>query len=677
MNFLVQILSGEAGFGFADIRIPLFQVSIAILLLSGVSSFVPLFKGIFLRTAPCVGVFLASAILLPLSLFILFGAPPLDFSFQGAFPYGAYSVRVDPLSSWFLIMTLLLSMASSLFGIGYFGRKIAPLYSFLFNLMITAIIMVLCSSDAILFLFSWEIMALASYFLVVYNHEREDVRRAGFVYLAATHLGALFIFAFFAILCAGTSSTDFSMWKAAVSASSAFGSLAFILALIGFGAKAGSVPFHVWLPHAYPAAESPVSVLMSGIMIKTGVYGFLRSISFFDRIEAWHGWLLLVIGALGAILGIAFAIKQSDMKRLLAYSSAENVGIIFSGIGLAFIFSSFGSDALAAVCLCGALLHAFNHSLIKGLLFFASGVVFHFCGPVSMNRLGGLMKRAPFTAACALAGAFSICALPPFNGFIGEFVILYSSLSAIASKSPLAYPALIALVGTALATGFAAACFLKLFSITFLGQPRSVDAEKMRDPSFLMLAPMAGTAFLCVILGLFSFELFDMSISPSLQILGLSSGSANGFKKMSETLGHVSLAGFALGLLIVVVAIFRGLVLLGKKLGKTPTWDCGFSKPAPRMQYSSSSFAQPITSLFGNFLDKKGERPAVRGFFPKTGQKMEIKREDFFERKIFAPLFTGISGFMSRFRWIQHGKVQLYILYIAVALILLLIWGLA
>jgi formate hydrogenlyase subunit 3/multisubunit Na+/H+ antiporter MnhD subunit len=555
-------------------------------------------------------------------------------------------------------------------------RSLGPFW-FFFNLLIGCMALVVVAANSILFLILWEIMSLSSFFLVTFENEKESVRRAGWIYLVATHIGTAFLLVLFLMLGrkAGGATFDFDQILAAREAMAPIASVSFIFAIIGFGAKAGFIPFHVWLPEAHPAAPSHVSAVMSGIMIKTGIYGLLRTITFLGTPAPWWGWLLIGIGLSSGILGVLFALAQHDLKRLLAYHSVENIGIIALGLGLGVLGMSMDAPGLAVLGFGGGLLHVVNHALFKGLLFLGAGSVLHATGTLEIDHLGGLIKRMPWTAATFLIGAVAICGLPPLNGFISEFLIYASAFSAI-EKPAMGAAATLVIIGLALIGGLAVACFTKAFGVVFLGEPRSGHSTHAHEPGWAMRAPMLILAAGCVLIGLFARQAAGLTGRAVGAVTGLPIDEVR--DHMTFAMGPLSsivVIGCILVLLIVLLGFLRRRLLAGRTVEKSCTWDCGYARPAPSMQYTASSFAQPLTRMFGTFL-----RPQIRseepdGLFPAYGS-FKTETADFFRQNLYHPLFDGVARLASKLRWLQQGRVQLYIFYIALTLFTLLIWNL-
>lgn len=596
-------------------------------------------------------------------------------------PYGSLFFKIDSLSAFFLIPILLLCALSAIYGsrymTAYSGRKRLGPFWFFFNILVASMALVITAANGVLFLVLWEVMSLSSYFLVTFEHEKESVRRAGWIYLVATHIGTAFLLVLFLMLAqhAGAGSLDFETLIGAAPAVAPVAGLAFIFAIIGFGTKAGFMPFHVWLPEAHPAAPSHVSAVMSGVMIKTGIYGILRVLTFLGPPAPWWGWLLIGIGLSSGILGVLFALAQHDLKRLLAYHSVENIGIIALGLGSGVLGLAMKVPALAVLGFAGGLLHIVNHAMFKGLLFLGAGSVFHATGTLEIDRLGGLIKRMPWTAATFLIGAVAICGLPPLNGFISEFLIYLGAFGATGEPA-LGAAGGVVIVGLALIGGLAAACFTKAFGIVFLGEPRSEQAARGHEAGWAMRAPMLALSAACVLIGLFARQVVGA--------LGRAVGAVTGYSaaeiqtRLSFAFGPLSGIVFIASIFILLVALIawgRQRLLSGRTVEESGTWDCGYARPAASMQYTASSFAQPLTKMFETFL-----RPTVHweepdGLFPSYAG-LRTHTEDFFRQNLYRPVFEGVSRLAMKLRWLQKGHVQLYIFYIALTLLVLLVWNL-
>ena len=605
------------------------------------------------------------------------GAPIQSLRIAWDVPYGSIFLQLDALSGFFLLPIFLLCGLCAIYGAEYLEeyrdrKSIAPSW-FFFNVLAASMVVVVLAHNGVLFVVAWEVMALSSFFLVTFEDEKPETRQAGWIYLVASHIGTAFLLALFILLGRANHSLDFNQFTASAGAG-----LLFVLALIGFGTKAGFVPLHVWLPEAHPAAPTHVSALMSAVMIKTGIYGLLRVLTFLGAPAEWWGWILCGIGLSSGIFGILLALAQEDVKRLLAYSSVENSGIIALGIGVGLIGLSEGVPAIAAIGFAGAFLHVLNHSLFKGLLFLAGGNVVHAAHTRNIDRLGGLLKRMPVTGSVFLLGAAAISGLPPLNGFVSEFLIYLAGFKGTLMLDGSARALMLAaLAGFALIGGLAVACFTKVFGVIFLGEPRTAGAADSHEAGPAMLLPGFVLAAGCVSIGLFAAAAVR-SMAPVLA--GVTGLSAELLRLNLAAPAHsVAQVGYVGGALIVtasLLAVARRLMLASREVSVDVTWDCGYAKPSPRMQYTASSFAQPLTNAFGLLLQNRRTLIAPQGLFPKEAS-LTVDTPDPYQTYLFRPLFVNAGSSFARLRPLQQGKVQLYILYIALTLIALLLWQLS
>ncbi|MDX9722574.1 MAG: proton-conducting transporter membrane subunit [Myxococcota bacterium] len=595
-------------------------------------------------------------------------------SIQWSLPYGSFSLALDALSAFFLLPIFLLSALGALYGVGYqeHSKRRLGVFWFFYNGLVLSMVLAVTASNAVLFLMAWETMALSSFFLLTFElGDKEDhpaVREAGIVYLIATQLGTACLLLLFLLLGHTSPSLDFDALTASGAAAPA--GVLFLLALLGFGTKAGFVPLHVWLPEAHPVAPSHVSALMSGAMIKTGIYALLRIMGVLGQPSAWWGWTLLGIGLASALMGVVFALAQRDLKRLLAYSSVENIGIIGLGLGLGVLGQVHGIATLATLGYAGALLHVLNHSLFKGLLFLSAGAVKHATGSLHLDALGGLMRRMPLTGSLFLFGAVAISGLPPLNGFISEFLLMLAALDGSAADGALLHAiAAIVLAGLGLIGGLALAAFTKAFGIVFLGEARTPQAAQAKECHPLMLASIFTLAAACVGMALFSWALLP-GLAPLLDGL-TNTSSQEALGEAASSLRIIAGFGAALLLLVGLFALLRRRLLRDREERIVGTWGCGYLAPSARMQYRSSSYADPLTRLFTGLLRKQEHRPAPTGVVPEP-QRYERHSSDPARSLIFAPLHRLLLGLAIWLRPFQSGRVQLYVLYIAMTLLALL-----
>lgn len=609
------------------------------------------------------------------ALQVLFTGRAETFSLPWPVPLASFSFNLDPLAAFFLVPVFLLTALSAVYGVdylkGYSGRKPLGLAWAAFNILTAAMVVVFTAANAVLFMLGWELMAASSFLLVLFEHEKEQSRRAAFIYLAAGGTGALLLLAAFSILGSAAPALDFALFR---HPSGAAATAVFLLALGGFGLKAGFIPLHVWLPEAHPAAPSQVSAVMSGVMIKTGVYGLIRVLGFLSPWREWWGWTLLAAGAVSCLGGVLFALAQHELKRVLAYSSIENVGIILMAAGLGVVGGSRGLPAAAALAFAGALLHVLNHSLFKGLLFMGAGAVLHGAGTAELEALGGLSKRMPSAALLFLAGAAAACALPPFNGFAGEFLIYLGAFRSLNSPGPSALAGVAAGLALASAGALAAAAFARAGGTVFLGEPRTARAAEAHAPGRLMIFPMYVLAALCLAAGLAA----PLLLVPLASAVGAGFGAGYGAEFLRESaapLLYVSAGGLVLLALIAIAAAKRRAFLGGKKPASGPTWDCGYAAPGARMQYGASSFAQPLTDFFRPVLRTLGKYPVISEYFPGKAS-FSTEAQAVFYNSFYTPAAMRIRDLAYRFSWLQHGRLQIYIMYIVVTLMGLLLWKL-
>ena len=646
-------------------------VSVCILIFSAVLA---LSLGRYPHKASAVGAggaVLASLVGLIPTVKTLFSPAKEIISLPCSLPIGSFTLALDPLSAIFLFPVFVLTAAAAVYGLDYLkplaGKKPLGMAWALFNLLSASMVLVLLSADAVPFLIGWEAMAGASFALVVFEHEKPQVRKAGLIYLVAGGSGALFLLFMFALLSAPSGSMAFS---GLVRPSGALASAAFLCAVCGFGLKAGFIPLHIWLPEAHPAAPSHVSAVMSGVMIKMGVYGLLRVLAVLGAPQAWWGGLLIGIGAVSAVAGVLFALAQHDLKRLLAWSSIENMGIITMGVGLGVLGQARSIPSLAALGYGGALLHVVNHAFFKGLLFMSAGSVLHSAGTAELEALGGLLKKMPFTAFFFFFGSAAACALPPLNGFTGEFLIYLGAFKNIGASSQAAFPALIVITSLAATGALAAAAFAKAGGSVFLGEPRGGRFETAHDAGALMKIAMAAPAILCAVIGLcspFLLEPLAAAIMPQAMSYPLL---AAGVNMLYISAGALTLIALLIGVWAVRAALSRGL-----PPARGVTWDCGYAAPAARMQYGASAFTQPLTDFFQPLLRKARSYPAIAEYFPGAAAFSTEARAVFYTH-LYSPVGTQIKRLAFRYTWLQHGKLQFYLLYIVIALIGLLVWKL-
>ena len=588
-------------------------------------------------------------------------------------PLGALALRLDPLAALFLLPILLLVAVCAVYAAEYFqawrGQRDLGLPWCFWNLLGASMVLVVLSANAVLFLCAWELMSISSYFLVTFQDQEPSVRRAGWIYLVATHAGTACLLAMFLLLGQGAPRLDFAAFPAGTGAAGA----AFLLGLVGFGTKAGLVPLHVWLPEAHPAAPSPVSALMSGVMIKTGLYGLLRLLWLLGPPAPWWGWTLIGVGAVSAVGGVALAVAQGDLKRLLACSSVENMGIATLGLGLFVLGLAEGRPELAALGLAGALLHLLHHALAKSALFLGAGAVLHATGTRELERLGGLLRSMPWTGTAWAVAAAAIVGLPPAGGLTGELLLLLGALEGGAREGArLAVPLLVVLLALALTSGLAAAAFVRAFGVVFLGAPRDPGITAHEAPPALRW-PVVGLAGLALLAGPGAPWLLAGAVAPVLRSYpGLDLGP--GLARAATIAGWVAAGAVLLLGLALIAALLRRALLGGREVREEVTWDCGYAAPTARMQYSGSSFAQPLTRMLGGLVRlRREERLAGRAVYPAQPGALATRTADPLQEGVYEPLFALVRAGALRLRWLQHGRLQLYVLSLALTLVALLL----
>ena len=588
-----------------------------------------------------------------------------------------FHVRLDALSAVFLFLLGTVSAGISIFSAGYFREGEGALPGLLcleYHVFLGSMGLVLLADDAYAFMVAWETMALSSYFLVTTQHRIPEIRAAGFLYLLIAHVGAIGILLSFGVLQGGTWQFTFDAMRAA-HLSPGWASVAFCLALFGFGAKAGLVPLHVWLPEAHPAAPSPVSALLSGVMLKTAVYGMLRvTFDLLSSLQWWWGLLALGAGLISAFYGVIFAAVQTDMKRLLAWSSIENLGIIFTGIGLTIVFKGAGLGPLAALALIATLYHCLNHAFMKSLLFLGTGSVLHATGERNLGRLGGLIHRMPWVAWLTLIGALAIAGLPPLNGFVSEWLLLQAFL--FAGEIPHTFVNMLLPVGAAvvaLCTALAGYVMVKFYGVVFLGQPREPGLVKANDAGIVERIGLTALAGGCVLLGLFPVQVIRALDAVARDLLRIPSGhwGSKWWLLAPATARQASYgppALFALLLLVVVLAACGVRVAYRRKVRRGPAWDCGFARTDARMQDTAEGFGQPIRHVFEPFFLMKRELPTPFDAAP----QYKVTAGDRLWTTLYVPLGLAVRGVADLVARLQHGRISTYLLYSFVTLILLL-----
>lgn len=611
------------------------------------------------------------------TLDVLLNGATLSYSEAWSLPYASFSTRIDGLSSIFLLTIFVVCPVTALYGseylLSYGDTKNLGAAWFHFNLLIVSMAMVVVAANGILFIINWEIMAITSYFLVTFTNDKKKTRDAGFVYLVSIIVGALCVISVFILLAGGGGTLDFSNFKAITPA---VATAVFILALVGFGAKAGFVPLHPWLPDAHGVAPIHIHAMLSGVMIKMGIYGFLRVTTFLGAPPVWWGVTIIILGILGGLLGIIFAASQHNIKRLLAYCSVEGVGVITLGLGFGFLGVSLEMPTMAVLGFAGGLFHVFNHSLFKGLLMMGMGTLVHAThGVIDMDKLGGALKKMKTSGVLYLIGCFGIIGLPPFNGFISEFLIYMAAFDGITSTSSAA-PIAIAAVSIAslgLIGGLAAVCCAKSMGAMFLGEPRTEVAKKAREPGFRMRLALVIAAVACLILGVSApvvVPVFSAPMAPLIEASGIDSATV--FANVSGMLSGV-IAGIFIFLAVLALCIFvRPMFFKGKKIESFGTWDCGYAAPTTRIQYTSSSFSQSVEEFFWPILRGRKKMEPIKDLFPKN-PSFETSTPDVFILSFFTPVFSLVEWIAGNVRRLKGALVNDAVLFIVIALIILLL----
>jgi hydrogenase-4 component B len=591
-------------------------------------------------------------------------------------PNAALSVGIDPLSAFFLCPLFVLGGLSACYGRAYLSehspkRNLAAPWA-AYNILLAAMALVVVARNAMFFLFAWEVMSLAGFLLVSFEHEDASVRRASFVYLIAAHVGVTCLFAVFLLLGSRVHSFEFDAMLAMARPSAAFAGVVFLLALIGFGAKAGIFPLHVWLPEAHAAAPTHVSALMSGVLIKMGLYGILRVVLLLGGPRPYWGQLLMVLGLAGGAVGIGCSLYQRDIKRLLAYSSVENVGLILLGLGIAMWAATSNRPLIAAFGLFAGLLHIWNHALMKGSMFLAAGSLAHRCHSRDLERFGGLARRMPQTAAVLLVGATAMAGLPPLNGFVSECLLylgLLRATLAVEGRSLVAVIAAIAVVS--LIGAMAAVSFTRMVGVALLGTARTPRAEAAKESSFWMTAPM-----LLLALGLIGLALTPKTFASLLApVAHQLFGSTLVVAEVNVGLSQIGMFNIVVAAVLAVGVGVAVLLQTNQRASTVETWGCGYTAPTSRIQYTGRGFSELFTSsILPRSFGPRLSTQTLSGFFPESA-RFESECVDPVTRGVYEPFFERWASRFVRLRFMQQGILQIYVLYILVTLLFALTWS--
>ncbi len=615
-------------------------------------------------THAAAGMMIASTMTLPLGL-----------------PWLGAHLRLDALAAFFLFVVNLGGAAASLYGLGYGRHEPAPhrVLPF-FPAFLAGMNLVVLADDAFTFLLSWEFMSLASWALVMAHHQDPDNRRAGYIYLVMASFGTLALLLAFSLLSGPEGGYGFATIRG-IGHTPIVTAAVLVLMLLGAGSKAGLVPLHVWLPLAHPAAPSHVSSLMSGIMTKVAVYGFIRVVFYLlGEPTWWSSAIVLLLGGATAVLGILHALMEKDIKRLLAYSTIENIGIIFVSLGLALAFQANAMGWAAALALTAALFHVLNHSLFKSLLFFGAGAVLTATGERDMEKLGGLIHRMPATSFFFLVGCIAISALPPLNGFVSEWLAFQAILQS-PSLPQWGLKIMVPAVGglLALSTALAAACFVKTFGVTFLGRPRTTAAAQAREVDRCSIAAMAALATLCLLAGILPGLVIDRLAPVTLSLVGSHVPMQIGQPWLSIVPiaeGRSSYNGLLVFLFIAASALAAVYVihrLASRAVRRAPAWDCGFPDPRPQTQYTAGSFAQPIRRVFGTLAFRASEQVDMPPPGDVRPARLTVTLHDLVWESLYAPIVHAVSFGADRLNYLQFLTIRRYLSLVFLALVSLLL----
>lgn len=622
-----------------------------------------------------------SSLALAITAFMALGGTVQTLVLPLGLPELPFHLRLDALSAFFVMLLGIAACGVSLYAAGYFRSMAGNALGLLvleYFLFLSGMTLVLLADDAYLFMVAWEMMALSSYFLVTTDHAIPDIRRAGFLYLLIAHVGAIAILLSFGVMQGGNGigAYTFDAMRAA-DLTPFWASIAFLLALFGFGAKAGMLPLHVWLPEAHPAAPSPVSALMSGVMLKTAIYGILRvSFDLLGTQLWWWGVLALTLGLMTAVYGVMFAAVQGDMKRLLAYSSIENIGLLLVGIGLTLIFHVYGKDTLAALALTATLYHSLNHACFKSLLFIGTGSILHATGERNMGKLGGLMRRMPWAAWLMLVGVLAIAGLPPLNGFVSEWLLLQAFL--LSPGLPNDYINMLVPVAAAvvaLAAALAAYVMVKFYGVIFLGQHREAALAGAHDAGMWERLGMGWLALACGLLGLLPVLVVQQLDQVTKMLIGAQLGNAANNWVFLAPVDTARASYSPLYFLLAVAGVMLLTLLLVRRLyhgrvRRSAPWDCGYPAQTARMQDTAEGFGQPIRRIFEPFFRIEREVPTPFDTHP----RYHASTEDRLWSILYRPLQHLTEKLSSWAGLLQHGRIHLYLTYVFATLIVLLLF---
>jgi hydrogenase-4 component B len=674
-----------------------FIICVVIYLIGALSSLftfsVPKISNILSNTCALVSCGLLSIAMIYKLLFLK--DIPLVFKFTTNIPFLLLNFNIDNLAAFFILIITIVCFVVSLFSYTYmshyFYRRNISVFGCFYNLFILSMILLVASSNLILFLLFWELMSLISYFLVIYEHEKKEVQKAGRIYIIMTYTGTAFITAAFVLIAYWTKSFDISTISKA-SIPSNYANIIYVFLLIGFGTKAGIVPLHVWMPYAYTVAPSNISAIMAGAMKKLSIYGLLRIV--FDILPGnpiWWGVLTLIVGTISAIFGIAYSLGSTvNIKRLLSYSSIENMGIIFCGLGMVLIARATENSFLLTLAVTATLLHTLNHAIFKSMLFMSAGAIQYCAHTKNMEKLGGLIKKMPIASVFILIGCLTISAVPPFNGFISEYIIFQTIINCIVwfdllGKFSLILLFMIVVAALALAGAMVAFCFVKLYGISFLGMPRSSDAENVKEPGKPMLVALGISACLCLALGIFPKYTIGLIDNVSMEVIKFKLLSTNwsltNFLHYPLDKNNLNISVSLLAVVMLLLGGIVALIVIGIRkrtsIQRYNTWDCGFTRLNPKIQYSATGFSKSIRIIFRGLFKPNRDLVITEGYGPYHIKKgtYTISTEKVIEKYLYLPFIKAIINFSRKMRFkIQTGSIHTYLLYFFSILILMLLY---
>jgi hydrogenase-4 component B len=647
--------------------VTLYILGLGLLLVAGVAC--AAFRGEAAPRRAFVLLVVAASVLVSIpAIRVLGGGPALEMRWTPSLPGGDWILGIDPLSAIFVVTIALLGATNAVFGSAYMRAGSAPRVARQANatyaVLIASLLLVVAAQNTMLFLCAWELMAISSFLLIITDHEHAAVRRAGWIYIVATHTATLCLFVMFSVWSRGAADLSFASLAATRSSNSWREPAVLLLALGAFGVKTGFVPLHFWLPPAHAAAPSHVSAVMSGIVIKTGIYGILRVLVLVGPPPAWWGWAVLTLGSISALLGVLWALAQHDIKRLLAYHSVENIGIILMGMGIGALGTVHAQPTLVLLGYGAAVLHTVNHALFKSLLFMAAGAVYRRTGTRNLEELGGVAKRMPMTFLLFLIGSIAIIGAPPLNGFVSEWLV-YQGLFTATQQDGALRLAILGVPILALVGGLALACFAKASGVVFLGQPRSDHARQAEEVGTGYIIPQAVLAAACVGIGFVPSVVLAPVARVAAFIAGQQAWDVAVIDVVTSAAQRVALFAGTLAGAAVMIAAARYAVVRRRVNRADTTWGCGYGGATPRMQYTASSFAAPLLSIFGSLTGVVEHRGTT--VFHSDSRDLVLDG-------VLSRIWSNIHGAALRLRPMQQGRIHVYLLYVVVALLACLVY---